>query len=65
MFSYCCDCEGSLNPVEGYCKVCVLRHMESFRAELESFLADHKDVELVAKGTNLIIRHKTGEEIYL
>ena len=64
MFDYCCDCD-DVSPVEGYCKVCVLRHIETFRSDLENFLADYKDIELVAKGPNLIIRHKTGEEIYL
>ncbi len=62
-YCYACDCEAN-HKVEGHCKKCVNNYLVTFREELRDFLEEYEDAELVAKGPNLILRHKTGEEIY-
>lgn len=61
----CLTCKKELNPSLGYCEDCVKGHMECFLGELEYLLIDYPDITLVAKGPNILIRHKHGEEIYI
>jgi hypothetical protein len=61
----CLICGKELNPSLGYCEDCVKDYMEYFLGELQCLAEAYPDLKLVAKGPNIIIRHKYGEEMYL
>lgn len=61
----CADCGKQLNNSFGYCQNCVKEYMQCFSEELVLLVSDYPDLKLVPKGPNVLIQHKTGDEIYI
>ena len=47
-----------------YCPSCVIDDLEKVKCFVNDLLVDW-EVSIVAKGSNVVVRAKTGEEVYL